>query len=284
MLPEQRISGKTKGDIMRRIREKLVVHRFLDEAGDTTIFGKGKIIRLGQPGVSSTFILGMVKFREPLAPIRGEIIQLQKKIEADPYFLEVPSIRKKQIAGGYYFHATDDIPEVRKEFYDFIKSKDCSFEAIVGRKIASIFINKHNGNEAEFYADLLSHLLKNKLGQDQHMILNIAEKGSSTRHNNLQSALNKANMRFSKKAADREAKTIVTFNVQKYTLEPLLTVADYFCWAIQRVFEKGEIRYYNFMFDKISLVVDLYDAERWHGSKNYYRKGNPLTAQNKTSP
>jgi len=27
-------------------------HRFLDEAGDTTFYGKGKVMMLGQPGVS----------------------------------------------------------------------------------------------------------------------------------------------------------------------------------------------------------------------------------------
>lgn len=41
---------------------------------------------------------------------------------------------KKINSTGYYLHATDDIPEVRKEMFDLIKSVNCSFEAVVGRK------------------------------------------------------------------------------------------------------------------------------------------------------
>jgi hypothetical protein len=61
---------------------------------------------------------------------------------------------------GFYFHATDDIPEIREKFFRYIKTLNCSFEAVVARKIPHIYINNHKNNEAYFYADLLSHLLK----------------------------------------------------------------------------------------------------------------------------
>ena len=51
----------------------------------------------------------------------------------------------------------------------------------------------------------------------------------------------------------------VLFNVQKPTVEPLLNIADYLCWSIQRVFEKGETRYYEYVRNKISVVWDIYD-------------------------
>ena len=46
------------------------IHRFLDEAGDTTLFGKGRVPILGQEGVSRCFGLGMVKApgRSPRSP------------------------------------------------------------------------------------------------------------------------------------------------------------------------------------------------------------------------
>jgi len=64
----------------------------------------------------------------------------------------------------------------------------------------------------------------------------------------------------------------------------LFAVADYCCWAVQRVFEKGETRFYDYMQDKISLVVDLYDSEKYKSNLNYYTKKNPLTTKNKISP
>lgn len=124
----------------------------------------------------------MVKFKEPLQPIRNKIVDLQKQIVIDPYFKDIPSIQKKVKNKGFYFHATDDIPEVRKIFYDYIKTLNLSFEAIVGRKIYDVFHKKHNSNEAEFYADILSHLLKNKLQFNNKLVLNISERGKRKEH------------------------------------------------------------------------------------------------------
>ena len=83
-------------------------HRFLDEAGDTAFYGKGKKSIIGNEGVSNCFIIGMVKFKEPLKGVRQKVVELQNKIADDPYF-HVSSIIKKKKTSGYYFHATDDL-------------------------------------------------------------------------------------------------------------------------------------------------------------------------------
>lgn len=260
-------------------------HRFLDEAGDTTFYGKGKVPIIGsKDGVSLSFAIGMVKFKQPLQPIRDEIIRLQNQVITEPYFKDIPSIQKKVQKSGYYFHAKDDIPEVRKIFYDYIKTLDLSFEAVVGRKIYDIFTRKHNSKANEFYADLLSHLIKNKFRLGGKLVLNIAERGSSTKNNNLVLALDKSKRRFFKKNSDSKVKTDIVFNIQNQTVEPLLNISDYMCWAIQRVFERGELRYYNFIEDKISVVCDLYDQSKYEGNLNYYRRDNKLTPLNKLSP
>lgn len=61
--------GKKQEDIA-------TIHRYLDEAGDTTFFGKGKVDILGQNGVSKSFILGLVKLKEPLVGVRNTIIDI----------------------------------------------------------------------------------------------------------------------------------------------------------------------------------------------------------------
>ncbi len=82
----------------------------------------------------------------------------------------------------------------------------------------------------------------------------------------------------------KEKTTKVSFTVHKFQDDPLLSVADYLCWAVQRVFEKGEMRFYDFMQDKFSLIVDLYDRENYEKGRNYYNVRNPLTQKNKVSP
>lgn len=278
-------------------------HRFLDEAGDTAFYGRGKKALLGSKGVSGCFILGMVKFKEPLEPLRKQVFQLQNQVANEPYY-QVPSILKKKEGAGYYFHATDDLPEIRKIFFDFIKERNLSFEAVVARKSIERFTTTHKDKEQYFYADTLSHLLKNKFHSGERMVLNIAEKGTSTKNHNLELALEKAKERFAHKlnktnvakARDvlevidinfihrKDVKADIVFNVTKPLQEPLLNIADYLCWTIQRVFEKGETRYYDFVKEKISLVVDLYDSGSYENFQNYYSPKNPLTAKNKISP
>ena len=255
-------------------------HYFLDEAGDSTFYGKGRVPILGQAGVSNCFILGLLKVNKPLEGVRKKIIDLQRRIAEDPYYKQVRSILKKKWKHEYFLHATDDIPEVRKSAFELIKSIDCNFEAVVARKIYYLFEKKHNAREAEFYADLLSHLLKNRLGRYDRLVLNISERSGCTASNNLQQGLNKALAQVRFREARRAIQFKVVFNVQKPTIEPLLNIADYLCWSIQRVFEMGETRYYDYVSDKISVVWDLYDFAKAGGGKNYYSKTRKLTEAN----
>jgi hypothetical protein len=261
-----------------------ITHRFLDEAGDTTFYGKGRKIIVGHSGVSLTFGVGMLKINDDLRATRQKIIELQRRIEQDNYLNVIPSIRRKIASGGFYLHASDDPPEVRQLAFQLIKQIDCSLEMMVARKIPVMFWLKHNRRESEFYADVLSHLLKNKLASGLKYVLNIAHRANSTSNRNLQSALDKARGRAQKKYAKNDLTSLVVFNVQNPRTEPLINIADYLCWAVQRVFEKGETRFYSFMLDKIPLVVDIYDKDKYEGSRNYYKKENPLTEANKISP
>lgn len=259
-------------------------HRFLDEAGDTTFFGKGKELIVGREGVSLAFTIGMVKINRPLDEVRKEVMELQTGVERDEYLNVIPSVRKRMDRGGFFFHASDDTPDVRQVLFRYLKNLDCSLEAVVARKIPEMFARKHNHQETEFYADVLSHLIKNKLGMGGKLVLNISGRANSTSNRNLQAALEKAAGRAVKKRDSGGLTTQVVFNVQNHRVEPLLNVADYLCWSIQRVFERGETRHYDFLGDRIRLVVDLYDQAGYEGSKNYYRGKRRLTAQNRLSP
>lgn len=255
-------------------------HRFLDEAGDTAFYGKGKLPIAGINGVSKCFMLGMLKIKEPLDVAREKVIALQNTISTDPYFTGIPSIEKKKALGGFFLHATDDVPEVRKMGFELLMNIDCSFEVVVARKIPELYERKHNGKEAEFYADLLSHLLKNKFRKYDRLVLNIAKRSKCTTQSNLELGLSKAMARSEKKHSSAERKCSVHFNVQEPTTEPLLNIADYFCWALQRVFERGETRYYDYLGDKISLVTDIYDSANYSGNKHIYSKRRRLSTAN----
>jgi hypothetical protein len=262
-----------------------ISHRFLDEAGDTTFYGKGKQLILGTEGVSLTFSMTLVRIDRPLAEVRAEITALQKQIEVDPLLNPIPSVVKRIQRGGFYFHACKDMPDVRSVFLRYLRDLPCEAEVVIARKIPSLFALKHHGRDDEFYADVLSHLIKGRLKRPQRLVLNIAERGSSTRGKVLENALDKATGRAGKLWTSEDLKGEVVFNIQTPSREPLLNVADYLGWAAQRVFENGETRFYDYLRGKIRLVVDLYDSRNYTDHRNYYdHKRNPLTAANKIGP
>jgi hypothetical protein len=261
-----------------------VHHRFLDETGDPTFYGKGRKLIVGQDGVSLSFGIGVVRIDRPLPEVRREVRALQAQVQADPLLNTIPSVQKRVASGGFFFHACKDSPDVRSVLLRYLRELECEAEVVVARKIPALFEKQHHGREEEFYADLLAHLIENRLKRAGTLVLNVAERGSSTREKVLTEALQLATERAARKWGGENLKARVVFNVQNPRTEPLLTVSDYLCWAVQRVFEQGEVRHYNYLADKIRLVVDLYDREKYEGSRNYYDKKNPLTAENKLGP
>ncbi len=237
-------------------------HRFLDEAGDTTFYGKGRVPILGSEGVSKYFILGMLTINEPLQMARNKVIHLQNTITSDPYLFGIPSIHKRKSNSGYYLHAKNDIPEVRKMTFELIKSIDCKFEAVVGKKDYHVYEKKHNGNQAEFYADMLSNLLHENLNVFDKFVLNIASRSRCTTHSNLEKGLQKAMVVSIHKYPNHENQNIVKFNVQKPSNEPLINIVDYFLWSLQRKIERDEDRYFDFLSNQVNSITYLYYEEQ----------------------
>lgn len=236
-------------------------HRFLDEAGDTTFYGKGKIPLIGTDGVSNYFLLGMLTVNEPLEAVRKKVVELQSNIASDPYLVEVPSIQKKRNKAGYFLHAKDDVPEVRKMAFELIKSINCHFDVVVGRKDYKVYEKKHNGNQAEFYADMLSHLLHGSMNGFEKLVLNVAHRSRCTTHTNLEKGLQKAVAIAKHKYPEACNCCAMVFNVQQPTVEPIINLVDYFLWALQRKIERGEKRYVDFLETQISSVVNLYTED-----------------------
>ncbi len=73
----------------------------------------------------------------------------------------------------------------------------------------------------------------------------------------------------------------MTVYSQMPTGEPCLQAADYFLWAVQRLFVRGEERFYDALESQIEFVWDLYDTDNY--PNNIYTHKNPLRV-NKISP
>jgi hypothetical protein len=267
--PEKTFS-KSRRRNLKKVENTKAFYYF-DEAGDPQILGR-KGVNLIEKGVASkTFMVGYLEIKEP-KKLREDLEKLRAEIVNDEYFSEIPSISSTKMM----FHANKDCSEVREKVFKLLKNTDFSFYCIVARKKEDLFRKKFNLKSSEIYSYLVSKLLENRL----HLYTNIdcyfSSMGNVVRQKTMQDAIQKAILTFETKWHTKNQNNIRVI-IQKSSEEPLLQASDYVLWTIQRAYEKGEFRYYNYLKDKICLIHDVFDFEKY--PKNYYSPKNPLEAK-----
>jgi hypothetical protein len=174
------------------------------------------------------------------------------------------------------FHACKDCPEVREKVYRFLKMQDFKFQCIVARKNLELFRKKFDLKESKIYKCLVTKLLENRLHLYSEIDCYFSAMGNVVRQDNMQEAINDAILTFKSKWNNENTNNIRVI-IQKSSEEPMLWAVDYVLWTIQRAYEKGEFRYYNYLKDKISLIIDIFDTKKY--PKNYYSQKNLLEAK-----
>jgi len=248
---------------------------FVDESGDPTFYDRFGNVIVGQGGCSPILILGFIETCEP-SSIRRALDRLHKEIAADKYLQGVPSMQKTNMA----FHAKNDVPEVRQAVFRCIAGMDFKAQFVAARKIERVFRNTCNSSEGKFYDHLVTRLFQNT---PMHHAINrvyISRRGVSTRQEPLESAVRLGVSSFEAERPNG-AKRNITVLTQTPVGEPCLQVIDYMNWAVYRAFVKSEMRFYKFVEDKVSLLVDLYDTGNY--PDNWYNRDNPFDIK-KASP
>jgi len=248
---------------------------FVDESGDANFYDRDGNFIVGQPGCSPVLILGLIETRDPRS-MRRAILALREEVSGDPYLQGIPSLAKTAVA----FHAKDDAPEVRYRFYKLISCLDFKAQFIVARKIERVFRNSFESNANAFYDHLITHLFKNLLHRHQANYIYAAQRGSRKRQAPLAAAIERGRRQFEDRWKTR-VETTSHLLIQHPNTEPCLSVVDYMNWAVHRAYTKREMRYYRFVEDKVSLLLDLYDIDNY--PRTHYHRKNAFDID-KTTP
>jgi hypothetical protein len=248
-------------------------HYFIDESGDATLFdSRGRCI-VGS-GASKCFILGAALIVNP-AGLQTELDFLRLQLIADPYFKGVPSFDVTRNKTANYFHAKNDLPEVRREVFRVIREHDVRVVAAIRRKdalaISASRRFEETGrkiSETEIYDSLVEQIMHDRLHIAEHSHIWFARRGKRERKEALTAVIEKARARFTTnhmeavmaRLGDRQPKTSI------YSAKPSevagLQVVDYCLWALQRHLEKGEGRYFDYISTKFRAIWDTDDVSR----------------------
>ena len=255
---------------------------FVDESGDGVLFNrKGRVV-VGMGGCSRFFILGLVDIPEPDA-LGRDLDNLRTRLLADPYFKGVPSMQPEARKTARVFHAKDDLPEVRREVFSLLTQHPVRFFAVVRDKRKLLeYVRQRGERDAsyryspnELYDYLVRRLFKDRLHKDDEYQICFARRGKADRTAALLAALQAARSRFSQQwgIISRAPTHVMPATPERC---PGLQVADYYLWALQRLYERNEERYVALLWSSFSLVHDLDDTrEAQYGV--YYSKKRPLT-------
>lgn len=243
-----------------------VTHYFVDEAGDPTLFRKGGRCIVGEEGCSECFLLGLLDVRDHDA-LSADMGQLRAQLLADPYFAAVPSMQPYWRKTAVAFHAKDDLPEVRRNVYSLLMRHDMRFYAVVRSK-AAVARHVWERNQAEpgyRYApatlcdELVRVLFRQRLHRRDDYRVHFSARGSSDRTQALRAALEEGRQRFTQARGIALASTVTAVSAGPAAYAGLQAV-DYFLWALQRMYERNEDRYWQYVWPSVRWVLDL-DAE-----------------------
>jgi len=259
---------------------------FLDEAGDATLFdAKGRSL-VGAEGCSRFIMLGLLDVKEPVR-LAQEMNALRLSLLADPYFMNVPSMQKEQRKTALAFHAKDDVPEVRREVYSLLMRHELRFFAVVQDKQQVLeYVRRRNEEDFAFryhpnqaYDYQVKCLFSGRLHKEDVYDIHFSRRGKSDRTEALREALNMQRQWYIQRFNITDASPVLNVSAH-YPWEIVgLQAVDYFLWALQRLYEKHESRYLEYVWSQCALINDR-NLEGRNGSGVYFTRKKPpsLTA------
>ena len=266
-------------------RTPLSIRRyFVDEGGDSTLFSKTGKTLVGTEGCSRFFILGLLDVPDPMA-LNDSFDELRARLVSDSYFKRVPSMQPDARKTALAFHAKDDLPEVRRDVFQILRGTEgLRFFAVVADKLSALeYVRQRNKREPayryhpnELYDYLTGCLFKERLSQHNRYEIIFSKRGKSDRLD----ALRKLIETTSEPLTQQQNISGTSFTgVSAATPKEHagLQAVDYFVWALQRLYERGEERYLVYLWDSFRLVHDIDDV-REDSYGVYYTQKKPLTA------
>ncbi len=210
---------------------------------------------------------------------------LRSDLLADPYLANLPSMQPEQRKTAVAFHAKDDCAEVRREVFRLLMQQDVRFFALVRHKQTIVEkVLEHNKTHPRYryhpnqlYDRCVSRLFRDRLHKEASYVIQFSRRGNRARTDALRTAIEQARNNLRRKWGITATAPIEIIAATPNQAGGLQAV-DYFLWALQRLYEKGEDRYWEYVAPKVSLVHDV-DDTRENGYGTYYTKKNPLTAE-----
>jgi len=275
--------GKPLWGLKQAHRDGLAASYFIDESGDAELFNKNGQVTVGKDGCSTMFLVGLAWIADP-ALLERDLQKLRQDILADSYLTKIPSVSQKTVK---MFHAKDDCPEVRKEVFQLISKHPIQFFAFVRDKLTVVdWVRQKNKTDPAFrytkntlYDEMIPRVLHDRLHRDSAYHVYFAKRRESDKTEALTRAVVKAREIFERKWGIAGTSPVSVYPCWPWDGGAIcLQAADYLLWALQRMFERGEERYLDYVWPMVRLVRDSDDVSKSPVGV-YYTQDSPMTVE-----
>jgi hypothetical protein len=220
--------------------------------------------------------------------VHSSLEGLRTQLLADPYFRGVPSMQPESRKTAVAFHAKDDLPEVRREVFKHLATLNAKVMVAIRRKAVlvneaqSVFRYGRKLRADDIYDDMVKRLFRNLLHSADANEICFARRGKSARAEALTAAIRHAKENFNRRwqrQIDRPTRVWAALPSENTGLQ----VIDYYLWALQRLYESGEDRFFSLLAQDYRLIMDLDDTRRKPYGE-WYSNRNPLTLDKIRNP
>jgi hypothetical protein len=214
----------------------------------------------------------------------SELQALRRQLLAEPYLQGVFSMRPEAGKTATCFHAKNDCPEVRREVFKVLARHEIKVQVGIRRKnvlMDEARARKTKGgtwNANAVYDAVVTTLFKNSLHKADSNIVVFARRGKSARQGALEEAIQRAQSNFERdtgKPSDKPTQIIPSVPSESAGLQAI----DYFLWALQRMYERGEDRYFEALREHYRLIMDFDDKRPGRPYGRWYSDQDPLSRQ-----
>jgi hypothetical protein len=266
---------------------------FVDEAGDPALFARGGKVVVATESCSRFFIEGKLECRD-VDVLAADLNRLRSELLADAYFKGVPSLDPTRQRTAVNFHAKDDPTEVRFLVFKLLAQHELRFVAVVRDKLKLLDYAtqrrriepgyRYDANGHELYDELTRRLFSRLHGYGQHRVV-FAQRGHKPRTRAFMDAIAHGDQALEAAMGLKRPKpteVICGFPRDHAGLQ----AADYFLWALQRFYERGEVRFLDFIWPQTLEVIDMdlmppKRRGRDRGEFVIFNKEHPLTLESR---
>lgn len=229
----------------------VVKHYFVDEAGDPNLFDRKGRVLVGRKNDPRFFMIGFVDLADPDL-VHQNLDELRQELLADAYFSGVPSMQPERKRTALCFHAKDDPWEVKYEVVKLLRS--LSVKATIAIRRRQSLLEQHQSfyeitgrkyKPNAVYDDLVAEVFRGELRSADENRVVFARRGERDRARALKHALMQAG------GGSPAVSSAYPHEVGG------LQVVDYYLWAVQRMYETGQERFFRALESQYESIIDL---------------------------